>query len=129
MGRDLIIFWLMGSSTTTHSLWKTLWQQNFLNKSECLIILQKDSLEWLYHLNFFFCLAVQDCDWNLQNRFCLLMTSAAFYKCVPLKVKFMFLHIFKYVSASCLYQFTLYIIYYIFYGYNLHYILYYSVDF
>ena len=52
-----------------------------------------------------------------------------FFKYVSLKVKLLFLHIFKYVSASCLDQFTLYVIYYIFYVYNLNYVLYYSVVF
>ena len=43
-----------GSTNPTRPLWKTLWPQNFLSQSECLILLQNISLEWLYHLNSFF---------------------------------------------------------------------------
>ena len=49
-----------------------------------------------------------------------------FFASVSLK---MFFHVYKYLSTSCLYQFTLYIIYYIFYIYNWRYILYHSVVF
>ena len=60
-----------------------------------------------------FCLPGQDYDWNLQNKFWLLMVFGVLCRCVSLKVKLMFLHIYKYVSASCLSQFTLYIVYYL----------------
>ena len=41
------------------------------------------------------------------------MAFAVLCKYVSLKVQLIFLYIFKYVPTSCLYQFTLYIIYYI----------------
>ena len=126
MGRDLIIFWLMGSSTTTRSLWKTLWQQNFLNKSECLILLQKDSLEWLYHLNFFFVWQFRIVTetyrigfaywWLLQlfTSVCRLKSSLCFYT---------FSNMFRHLVFINL-LFTLYIIYFM----DIIYIIYYIIQ-
>ena len=102
-----------GSTIPTRPVWKTLQPKNFLSQSGCLILLRKSSPERLYHLNLFFCLAVPDYYWNVQNKVWLLMAFAVLCKCVFLNVKLIFLYIFKYVLTSCLYQFTFYIIYYI----------------
>ena len=120
---------LWESTTPTHPLWKILWPQNFLSQSECLILLQEISLKWLDHLNSFFiwqfkimietCRIIFDYWWLLQ-----LFTSVC-----PLKPISCLYKIFKYVSTSCLNQFTFYIIYHVFYIYNLHHVLYYSVPF
>ena len=61
-------------------------------------------------LEFVFCLEVQDYNWKQQNKFWLLMAVVVLYKCVPLKVKLMFLHIFKYVSIYSL-HYIFYILY------------------
>ena len=39
---------------------------------------------------FIFCFAVQHCDWNLQNKFCLLMAAEFLCRSVSLKVKLIF---------------------------------------
>ena len=54
IGRDLVIFWLMGSTTPSRPLLEILWPKHFLSQSECLVLLQKISLEWLYYWNSFF---------------------------------------------------------------------------
>ena len=129
MGGDLVIFWLMEEYHPNLPIMENTVAPKFSKPIRMLDSFTKNFSRMALSFEFIFCLAVQDYNWNLQNKFGLLMDFAVLYKCVSLKVKLMLLHIFKYVSASCLYRFTLCIIYYIFYTYNLHYILYYSVAF
>ena len=114
MGGDLVIFWLMEEYHPNLPIMENTVAPKFSKPIRMLDSFTKNFSRMALSFEFVFCLAVQDYDWNLQNKFWLLMAFAVLYKCASLKVKLMFLHIFKYVSASCLYQFTLYIIYYIF---------------
>ena len=85
------------------------------------------SPERLFHLNSFFVwifrIMAETCRISF-GYWWLLQFSAT----ISLKTKPTFLHIFKYVSASCLYQFTLCNIYYIFYIYKI-YIIHYIIKF
>ena len=111
MGRDLVIFWLMGEYHPNPLIKKNPLPLKFFKPIRMLDSFTKNFSRMVLSFESVFCLEVQDYDWNLQNEFWLLMTSVVLYKCVSLKIKLMLLHIFKYVSASFLYQFTLYIIY------------------
>ena len=111
MGRDLIIFWLMGEYHPNPPIKKNPLPLKFFKPIRMLDSFTKNFSRMVLSFESVFCLEVQDYDWNLQNEFWLLMTFVVLYKCVSLKIKLMLLHIFKYVSASFLHQFTLYIIY------------------
>ena len=129
MGGDLVIFWLMGEYHPNPSVVENTVTPKFSKPIRMLDSFTRNfsKMAWSFEFNFYS--AVQDYDWNLQNNFWLLMAFAVLYKCMSLKANLMFLQIFKYVSTSCLNQFTLYIIYHVFYIYNLHHVLYYSVPF
>ena len=111
---DLVIFWLMGEYQPNSPIMENTVAQNLSKSIRMLHSFTKNFSRMALLFKFVFRLAVQDYDWNVQNQFWLLMAFAVLYKCVSLKVKLMFLHIFKYVSASCLYQFNLYVILYIY---------------
>ena len=128
MGGDLVIFWLMEEYHPNRSITENTVAPKFSKPIRMLDSFTKNFSRMALSFEFVFCLAVQDYDWNLQNKFWLLMAFAVLYKCVSLKVKLTFLHIFRCFGLLSL-LITLYIIYYIFYIYNLHYMLYYSVVF
>ena len=124
MGGDLVIIWLMGSTTPTRPLWKTLWPQHFLNQSECLILLHKIYLGWVYDLNFFyvrqFMIMIEtyrisfDYWWLLQFfTVCPLNSSLCFN---------IFSNMFRHIVLINL-LFTLYIIYFIYIIYIIYYII------
>ena len=120
MGGDLVIFWLTWEVPPQPIHYgKHCPPQNFLSKSESLIHLQRISPERNYHLNSFFCLAVQDYDWNLQSKFgywwllqffsvvCSLNLSLCFYK-----FSIMFWHLgLMNLLFTYIYIYTIYIYY------------------
>ena len=77
MGGDLVNFWLMEGVPP---------QPTHYGKHHD----PKISPERLYHLNLFFCLAVQDYDWNLQDKFGYWLLLQFFSVVCPLKLNLCF---------------------------------------
>ena len=69
MGGDLVIFWLTGWVPPQPLHYEKQCPPKFSKLTRILDSFTKNSPERLYHLHSFACLAVQDYDWNLQNKF------------------------------------------------------------
>ena len=128
MSGDSVIFWLTGEYHPNPPIMENIVAPKFFKPIRMLDCFTKSFSRMLLSFEFIFVWQFRIMTETYITRFGY-WWLLQFFKRVSLKVKLLFLHIFKFVSASCLDQFTLYVIYYIFYIYNLHYVLYYSVVF
>ena len=124
MGRDLVMLWLIGEYPPPNpSFMKNTVAPKFSKPIRMLDSFTKNFSGMALSFEFVFCLAVQDYDWNLQNKFWLLMAFQFLTSVCPLKSSLCFTH-FQICFSTLSLSIYFYIIYYIFYIYNLHYLLY-----